>query len=94
MAISKDEVRYVAKLARIKIPEDNLDDFTQQLDKILNYIEKLNQLDTQNVAPTSHVLGLKNVFRKDEPKPSLANEEVLRNAPEKENGHFKVPRII
>lgn len=94
MAIDKDKVRYVARLARMKLDENTLDDFTRQLDRILKYMEKLNQLDTENTPITSHVLGLKNVFRKDENKPSLDNQTVLSNAPEKEDNYFKVPKII
>jgi aspartyl-tRNA(Asn)/glutamyl-tRNA(Gln) amidotransferase subunit C len=94
MSINKDTVKYVAKLARMQLDDAKIDDFTVQLDKILTYIEKLNKLDTENIAPTSHVLGLENVFRKDENIPSLENDLALSNAPEKENGHFKVPKII
>ena len=94
MAISRDTVKYVAKLSRIEIEDSKLDDFTSQLDRILAYIEKLNQLDTENTAPTSHALELNNVFRKDENTPSLDNKAALSNAPEQENGHFKVPKII
>lgn len=94
MAIDKNTVKYVARLSRIKLEDERLDDFTSQLDRILTYIEKLNQLDTKDTQPTSHVFELKNVFRKDENRPSLENDEVLKNAPAKENGHFKVPKII
>ena len=94
MSIDKNTVKYVAKLSRIELQENALEDFTVQLDKILTYIEKLNQLDTKNTPATSHVLELKNVFRKDENRTSLENEIVLENAPEEENGHFKVPKII
>ncbi len=94
MAINKDTVKYVAKLSRIELEESSIDDFTSQIDRILTYIEKLNQLDTENTAPTSHALELKNVFRKDENTPSLENPAALSNAPEQENGHFKVPKII
>jgi len=94
MSIDKNTVKYVAKLSRIELQENALEDFTIQMDKILTYIEKLNQLDTKNTPATSHVLELKNIFRKDENRPSLENELVLENAPEKENGHFKVPKII
>ncbi len=94
MPINKETVQYVAKLARVKLEDETLDDFTAQLGKILTYIEKLNQLNTENTPLTSHALELKNVFRKDESKPSLPNETALANAPEKENGHFKVPKII
>jgi len=94
MSISKDTVEYVAKLARIKIDKKNIDNFTVQIDNILTYIEKLNELKTADTPPTSHVLGLTNVFRKDECIPSLTNEQALSNAPEQEAGHFKVPKII
>jgi aspartyl-tRNA(Asn)/glutamyl-tRNA(Gln) amidotransferase subunit C len=94
MSINKDTVKYVAKLARMQLDEAKIDDFTQQLDNILTYIEKLNQLNTENIVATSHVLALENVFRKDENIPCLENDAALSNAPEKENGHFKVPKII
>lgn len=94
MSINKDTVKYVAKLARMQLDDAKIDDFTGQLDKILTYIEKLNKLNTDNIDPTSHVLGLENVFREDENIPSLENDLALSNAPEKENGHFKVPKII
>lgn len=94
MSINKDTVKYVAKLARMQLDDAKIDDFTGQLDKILTYIEKLNKLNTDNIAPTSHVIGLENVFREDENIPSLENDLALSNAPEKENGHFKVPKII
>ena len=94
MAINKDTVKYDAKLSRIELEEKTLENFTSQMDRILTYIEKLNQLDTDNTAPTSHALELKNVFRKDENIPSLENQTALSNAPEQEDGHFKVPKII
>ncbi|MFH1460737.1 MAG: Asp-tRNA(Asn)/Glu-tRNA(Gln) amidotransferase subunit GatC [Candidatus Omnitrophota bacterium] len=94
MSISKEDVKYVAKLSRIKLKDQAIDGFTSQLDKILKYIEKLNHLDTENTPATSHALDLKNVVRKDENKTSLSNKEVLQNAPAQENGQFKVPKII
>lgn len=94
MAIDKDTVKYVAKLSRIEIKDSALDDFTSQLDRILSYIEKLNELDTENTSPTSHALELRNVFREDKNIPSLENQAALSNAPEQEDGHFKVPKII
>ena len=94
MSLSKEQLKYVAKLSRITLDEDSLESFTTQLDKILAYMEKLNQLDTSDTPPTSHALEIKNVFRDDILKQSLSNEEALQNAPEKENGHFKVPKII
>ncbi|MFH2137936.1 MAG: Asp-tRNA(Asn)/Glu-tRNA(Gln) amidotransferase subunit GatC [Candidatus Omnitrophota bacterium] len=94
MSINKDQIKYVAKLSRIKLDESTLDDFTSQMDKILKYMEKLNQLDTGDSPVSTHVSDLTNVFRKDINQVSLANESVLQNAPEQENGHFKVPKII
>jgi len=94
MSLDKNQVKYVAELSRIELDDKALDDFTKQLDKILKYMEKLNQLDTKNTPSTSHLQGLENVFRKDEHKQSLANNEVLKNAPEQENDHFRVPKII
>ncbi|MFH1092947.1 MAG: Asp-tRNA(Asn)/Glu-tRNA(Gln) amidotransferase subunit GatC [Candidatus Omnitrophota bacterium] len=94
MAINKDTVKYVAKLSRIELEESTLEDFTLQLGRILTYIEKLNELDTENTASTSHALELRNVFRKDINSLSLENQAALSNAPEQEDGYFKVPKII
>lgn len=94
MPLDKNEVKYVARLARIALEEKILPDFTRQLDKILSYMDKLNQLDTKDTPATSHVQGLTNVFRKDVLTPCPENAEALNNAPDKENGHFKVPKII
>ncbi|MCA1010388.1 MULTISPECIES: Asp-tRNA(Asn)/Glu-tRNA(Gln) amidotransferase subunit GatC [Halobacillus] len=92
--ISKDEVKHVANLARLAITEDEADTFTKQLDDIITYAEQLNELDTEGVAPTTHVLDLKNVLRKDEPKEWLNKEDVLNNAPEHKDGQFKVPSVL
>ncbi|MGP4078217.1 Asp-tRNA(Asn)/Glu-tRNA(Gln) amidotransferase subunit GatC [Halobacillus sp. K22] len=92
--ISKDEVKHVANLARLAITEDEADTFTKQLDDIITYAEQLNELDTEGVAPTTHVLDLKNVLRKDEPKEWLKKEDVLKNAPEHKDGQFKVPSVL
>jgi aspartyl-tRNA(Asn)/glutamyl-tRNA(Gln) amidotransferase subunit C len=94
MKITKKDVEHVAMLARLYLDEEEKAKYTRQLNSILDYMEKLNQLDTEKVEPTSHVLPIKNVFRKDRVEESLANEEVLANAPDKENGYFKVPKII
>jgi len=92
--ITKKDVEHVAMLARLHLDEEEKAKYTEQLNSILDYMEKLNQLDTEKVEPTSHVLPIKNVFRKDKVEKSLANEEVLANAPDKEDGYFKVPKII
>ena len=94
MKITINEVEYVAKLARLKLSDEEKTLFTQQLDSILLYIDKLNELDTADVPPTSHVLALENVMRDDEVKPSYPPEEVLAIAPEREDSFFAVPRVI
>ena len=94
MKIDRKTVEYIANLARLALTEEEKESFTGQLDKILNYIDKLNKLDTDNIKPTFHAVPLKNVFRNDGVKPSLTQEEALSNAPEKDRGYFKVPRII
>ena len=92
--ITKKDVEYVAKLARLKLSKEEKEKFTGQLDQILKYVDKLSELDTKKVKPTSHVLPLKNVFREDKIGKSLKVEKVLENAPEKAKGFFKVPKVI
>jgi aspartyl-tRNA(Asn)/glutamyl-tRNA(Gln) amidotransferase subunit C len=94
MKITRDEVEHVAKLARLAITEEEKERYTQQLSNILTYIEKLKELDTFKVEPTSHVLPMKNIFREDEVRPSLPREEILKNAPDRTEEFFSVPKII
>lgn len=94
MEIDKKMVEYVARLARLEITEGEKDLYTRQLGDILGYVEMLNELDTKNVEPVFHVVPMTNVFREDEVKEGITREEALKNAPEKEKGFFKVPRII
>ena len=89
-----DEVKHVANLARLAITEEEAEKLTNDLDAIISFAEQLNELDTENVEPTSHVLDMKNIFREDVSKPGLPVEEVLKNAPDHENGQIKVPAII
>lgn len=93
-AISKDQVKHVAHLARLDVSEEEAEMLTEQLSSIINYAEQLNELDTDGVEPTTHVLDLKNVLRKDEPKDWITQEEALKNAPDKADGQFKVPSIL
>jgi aspartyl-tRNA(Asn)/glutamyl-tRNA(Gln) amidotransferase subunit C len=88
------DVKYVAHLARIALTPAEEEQFGAQLSNILGYIEKLNQLDVSQIEPTAHAVPLVNVFRPDEIRPSLSNEEALRNAPAKANGLFIVPKIV
>lgn len=94
MAIKKETVEHVAHLARIKLSDQEVSQFQVQLGDILNYIDKLKQVDTSKIEPTSHVLPLKNVYRQDKVKPSLPVDAVLQNAPSKKNDFFTVPRVI
>lgn len=94
MKITKKDVEYVAKLARLALTEEEKEKFCNQLNQILVYMEKLNELDTKDVPPTSHVLPLKNVWREDKVKPSNLSKEIIINAPEKEGNYFKVKKVI
>ncbi|MFS0779823.1 Asp-tRNA(Asn)/Glu-tRNA(Gln) amidotransferase subunit GatC [Neobacillus sp. 3P2-tot-E-2] len=92
--ISNEQVKHVANLARLEISEDEAEIFTKQLDAIITFAEQLNELDTTNVEPTYHVLDMKNVFREDIKEKGLPREEVLKNAPDQQDGQIKVPAII
>ena len=92
--ISEEQVKHVAHLARLAITEEEANTFTNQLDKIISFAEQLNELDTTNVEPTAHVLEIKNVMREDKSNPGLNREEVLKNAPEHQDGQIKVPGIM
>ncbi len=94
MPISIQEVEKIAQLAKLSFTEEEKEKFSRQLGQILDYVAKLNELDTENVPPTYHVVALHNVFRKDEVKPSMPQKEVLKNAPAKKNGYFSVPKVI
>ncbi len=94
MKITAREVRHVAGLARLELTPGEEREFTAQLNAVLEYMDQLNELDTAVVEPTAHVLPLRNVLREDEVRPSLPVEEVLGNAPEQDQDHFVVPKII
>ncbi|KAB2489400.1 Asp-tRNA(Asn)/Glu-tRNA(Gln) amidotransferase subunit GatC [Priestia endophytica] len=92
--ISKEQVEHVAHLARLAITEEETEMFTKQLDAIITYAEQLNELDTTGVKPTTHVLEVKNVMREDKPTKGLPREEVLKNAPDYQDGQVRVPSIL
>ncbi len=92
--MDKEQVGYVATLARLALTPEETVQFGGQLSEIFSYIEKLDELDTTAVEPTSHVLPLSNVFRVDAVKPSLPAEKIVENAPDREETFFKVPNII
>jgi aspartyl-tRNA(Asn)/glutamyl-tRNA(Gln) amidotransferase subunit C len=92
--ITKDDVKYIASLARIHLQEHELEQLTHNLEDILHYVAKLQKLDVTNVEPTTHVLALKNVYREDVVKPSLTQKEALSISVAQHNGSFKVPQVI
>ena len=94
MAIDKDTVKYVAHLARIQLDNQELDLLSRQLEDIVNFIDKLKELNVSGVKPTSHILPAKNIFREDKPVKSLDAEDVLSNAPEKKDNFFLAPKVI
>ena len=94
MKLNRKDVEHVALLSRLELSETELDKFTGQLDAILEYIDVLNQVDTSAVEPMAHVLEIRNVMRADEVQPSLPREAALQNAPDVEDGFFKVPKIV
>lgn len=94
MSITVQDVEHVAKLARLTLTEEEKTAFTSQLNAILNYANKLDELDTEHVEPTSHVLPITNVLRDDVNRPSIPLEKVLLNAPDEEGGQIKVPAVL
>jgi len=94
MAATDLDVKYVAHLARLNLTAEEEQKFGAQLGQVLGYIEKLNQLDVSQVEPTAHAVPLVNVTRPDEVRPSISNEDALKNAPAKANGLFIVPKIV
>ena len=94
MKITKDEVLYVADLARLDLDEASIDMFAEQIAEILGYVDMLKAVDTEGVQPTSHAIFLTNAFREDENKEHLERDRALANAPEKEEGSFIVPKVV
>ena len=91
--LSIEDLRHVAKLARLGLDEDQLQRMVGELDTIIDSIGKISELDLDGVPPTTHALEVVNVFGDDEPHESLTPEQALRNAPDAENGPFRVPRM-
>ena len=89
--IDRDQVLHVAKLARLKVTDDEVDHMAEELSKILEHVETMNELDLEGVEPTSHVVDLTNVLREDVPRPGLPREKALEQAPDAAEGGFRVP---
>ena len=94
MAINKDQVIYVSNLARLDLKEDEIEKLTVDMAQIIEFADKLSELDTKGVEPTAHILPVRNVMRKDEIKPSYDRDEILSNAPSKQNGCYKIVKVV
>ena len=94
MIVSKDEVLHIANLADLNIKDDEIDEYAKNLQDILNFVEVLNKVDTDNVEESIRTIDNYNVFRKDEVKEFEDKESLLQNAPDKEDGMFKIPKVI
>jgi len=92
--LSTEQVQHIARLARVEIGEEEVERFSEQLSAILDYFQRLQQVDTEGVSPTAHTLPLHNIFRDDEPEPCLEPEEVLANAPQREGDLFRVKAVL
>ena len=92
--LTQEQVRHVAKLARLKCTDEEIATFTHQLSAILNYVEQLQEVDTSAVQPLAHCLPVHNIFREDEVAPSLSNAAALANAPARDGEFFSVPKIL
>lgn len=94
MKITRAEVEHVARLARLELTDAEMETFTGQMDAILAYVEKLNELDTSGIVPTAHAVPMENAFRDDREAPSIGIESALANAPDRVEGFFRVPKVI
>ncbi len=94
MALTDDDVRHVARLARLGLSDEEVASLRGELSEILAYAEKVNEVATPEIPPTSHPYPLTNVLRADEPRPSLPQREAISTAPEAQDGRFRVPRIV
>lgn len=94
MSVTRENVAYIAELARLRFTEVEQDKMTRELNMILHYIEKLNEVDTEGVEPLSSIHDPANVLRDDVEAPSLSNAEALKNAPDRQDRFFRVPKVI
>lgn len=92
--INEQLVKNIAHNVRIEITDEEAKQYTDEISKLLEYADKMNEINTDNVKPTTHGIILGNILRQDEPIQSLSQEDALKNAPEKQDGHFKVPSVM
>lgn len=94
MKVTKEVIIHIAELAHLKLREDEIEKFEKELNQILEYVDKLNEIDTSNVEALSHPLPTLNIFREDKVEKSISREEALKNAPESTEEFFRVPKVI
>lgn len=94
MKVTAEDVRHIATLSRLTVPETEMEKFTEQFNQIINYADILQQIDTSDIEPTAHVLPVANVLREDVVQEGVAHEDAMKNAPAVHNDGFKVPRVI
>lgn len=94
MAVTKDQVKYIASLAKLEIPENQLDTFTKEMEQIIEFANSLNKIDTEGIEPTAHIQGIENVLRVDREPIKFDTEELLKNAPNKVDNCFSVPKVV
>lgn len=94
MSVTLKDVKHIAELARLEFDEKELEAFTSEMNSILEYVEKLDELDTEHVEPLSHPVEMTNTWREDELKKSYPTDEALKNAPYADDKHFHVPKVI
>lgn len=92
--LTEDQVRHVARLSRLKLSDEQVRHYARQLSAVLGYVSKLNELNVEGVEPMAHAMDITNVFRGDEPGPTLPVEAVLANAPDKSPPFFRVPKVL
>jgi aspartyl-tRNA(Asn)/glutamyl-tRNA(Gln) amidotransferase subunit C len=94
MSLTREQVQHVAKLARLRLSDEEVATFTDQMADILAYVEKLNELDTDGIVPTAHAVPMENAFRDDQVRESIGVASALANAPDRVEGFFRVPKVI
>ncbi|MDO4178074.1 MAG: Asp-tRNA(Asn)/Glu-tRNA(Gln) amidotransferase subunit GatC [Phascolarctobacterium sp.] len=94
MKVTAEDVKHIATLSRLTVPESEMEKFTEQFNQIINYADILQQIDTTDIEPTAHVLPVANVLREDVVQEGVSHEAAMQNAPAVHNDGFKVPRVI
>lgn len=94
MSVTKEDVHYIAELARLRLGEEEAERIQEDLNQILGYMRKLEELDTNHVEPLEHVLDMEFRIRKDEPQAPLSHEDAMKNAPDADSDYFRVPKVI